>query len=357
MIRVGIDLGCDHIRLVSHEEGLVFDEPSMVAFDKKGHVLAIGNEARDMKELMNDDIRIVSPLLTNNIDFDALHALIDQLCYDYHVFRMLKKTILLFSYPTNLSNELCEELKKHLLEFGASRVYFDQEIWIAAIGAKLDLFLPVASCVMNIGSSNCDIALFASGTMQKKDECKISGIHVNMQIKNWLSLQYGLDVTEDMIEMIKCGIGQTIKQESPKTMIIQGINRANGQLCSLELNENQLVDVLYPLCQQWAHWIMSFIDSLSNEQKEDVYRKDAEIGYYLLPEEYSKGIMTEAVRQICETAFEKLDIIRITGLVYEPNIASRKVLEKNNFILEGTMKKAVIKNNNIYDLCIYGKIR
>lgn len=111
MIRVGIDLGCDHIRLVSHEEGLVFDEPSMVAFDKKGHVLAIGNEARDMKELMNDDIRIVSPLLTNNIDFDALHALIDQLCYDYHVFRMLKKTILLFSYPTNLSNELCEELK------------------------------------------------------------------------------------------------------------------------------------------------------------------------------------------------------------------------------------------------------
>ena len=99
------------------------------------------------------------------------------------------------------------------------------------------------------------------------------------------------------------------------------------------------------------------IGTISVEQKEDVYRKDAEIGYYLLPEEYSKGIMTEAVRQICETAFEKLDIIRITGLVYEPNIASRKVLEKNNFILEGTMKKAVIKNNNIYDLCIYGKIR
>jgi ribosomal-protein-alanine N-acetyltransferase len=99
------------------------------------------------------------------------------------------------------------------------------------------------------------------------------------------------------------------------------------------------------------------IGTISVEQKEDVYRKDAEIGYYLLPEEYSKGIMTEVVRQICETAFEKLDIIRITGLVYEPNIASRKVLEKNNFILEGTMKKAVIKNNNIYDLCIYGKIR
>lgn len=99
------------------------------------------------------------------------------------------------------------------------------------------------------------------------------------------------------------------------------------------------------------------VGTISVEQKEDVYRKDSEIGYYLLQKVYSKGIMTEAVRQICEIAFEKLDIIRITGLVYEPNIASRKVLEKNNFILEGVMKKAVIKNNNIYDLCIYGKVR
>ena len=99
------------------------------------------------------------------------------------------------------------------------------------------------------------------------------------------------------------------------------------------------------------------IGAVSVEQKEDVYRKDCEIGYYLLQEEYSKGLMTEAVRQICEIAFEKLDIVRITGLVYEPNIASRKVLEKNNFLLEGVMKNAVIKNENICDLCIYGKVR
>lgn len=99
------------------------------------------------------------------------------------------------------------------------------------------------------------------------------------------------------------------------------------------------------------------VGAISVEQKEDVYRKNSEIGYYLLLEVYSKGIMTEAARQICEIPFEKLDIIRITGLVYEPNIASRKALENNNFILEGIMKKAVIKNNNIYDLCIYGKVR
>ncbi len=99
------------------------------------------------------------------------------------------------------------------------------------------------------------------------------------------------------------------------------------------------------------------VGTLSVEQKEDVYRKDAEIGYFLLTEEWSKGIMTEAVRQICEIAFRELDILRITGLVYEPNVASRKVLEKNGFLLEGIMKDAVVKNGSVFNLCIYGKLK
>ena len=65
--------------------------------------------------------------------------------------------------------------------------------------------------------------------------------------------------------------------------------------------------------------------------------------------------MTKAVKEICEMAFDKLDIVRITGLVYKPNIASQRVLEKNDFVLEGIMKNAVFKNGNIYDMCIYGK--
>ena len=99
------------------------------------------------------------------------------------------------------------------------------------------------------------------------------------------------------------------------------------------------------------------VGNISIEQKSDVFGKDAEIGYLLSNEYWSKGIATEAVRQICKIAFSELDIIRITGLVYEPNIASRRVLEKNDFILEGVMKNAVVKNNNIYNLCVYGMLK
>ena len=99
------------------------------------------------------------------------------------------------------------------------------------------------------------------------------------------------------------------------------------------------------------------IGNISIEQKADVYRKDAEIGYMLLSDFAAKGIMTEAVSKICKIAFSELDIIRITGLVYEPNAASRRVLEKNQFALEGMMKNAVYKNRKTYNLCVYGKMK
>ena len=99
------------------------------------------------------------------------------------------------------------------------------------------------------------------------------------------------------------------------------------------------------------------VGNISVEQKADVYCKDGEIGYLLLTPYWSRGIMTEAVRQICEIAFSELDIIRITGLVYAPNIASRRVLEKNAFIQEGLQRNAVYKDGNIFDLCVYGKLK
>lgn len=67
--------------------------------------------------------------------------------------------------------------------------------------------------------------------------------------------------------------------------------------------------------------------------------------------------MTEAVRQICAAAFLELDIICITGLVYAPNVASQRVLEKNSFIREGTQKSAVYKNGQIYDLFLYANLK
>lgn len=99
------------------------------------------------------------------------------------------------------------------------------------------------------------------------------------------------------------------------------------------------------------------VGNISVEQKSDVYCKDGEIGYLLMTDYWSRGIMTEAVRQICAVAFSELDIVRITGLVYAPNTASIRVLEKNGFVCEGIQRNAVYKDDKIYDLCLFGKLK
>ena len=99
------------------------------------------------------------------------------------------------------------------------------------------------------------------------------------------------------------------------------------------------------------------VGNIAVEQNSDVRCKDSEIGYFLLTDNWSKGIMTEAVKQICKLAFDELDIVRISGTVYLPNTASQRVLEKNGFESEGVRKNAVYKDGKFYDLCLYGKLK
>lgn len=270
MIRMGIDLGTNYIRLCTQEDGLLYNEPCMVALDNQNHVLGIGEDAKDLIGTMDSNVRIISPLRENPINFDVLDILLDQLLYEHKAFRMFQKTILLVSYPTSFSKESCDTLKEHLEELGAYRVYFEQEIWIAAIGAKLDLFLPVASCVLNIGSSNCDIALFMNGKMEKKSRCNISGVTINSTLKNWLFHSYNINASSKQVEKIKRKIGQVMVQQNPKSIEVVGMDRNTHVLKSITINENQVVGILAPLVQQWSNWILQFLSSLPLTAQQDV---------------------------------------------------------------------------------------
>ncbi len=270
MIRMGIDLGTNYIRLCTQEDGLLYNEPCMVALDNQNHVLGIGEDAKDLIGTMDSNVRIISPLRENPINFDILDILLDQLLYEHKAFRMFQKTILLVSYPTSFSKESCDILKEHLEELGAYRVYFEQEIWIAAIGAKLDLFLPVASCVLNIGSSNCDIALFMNGKMEKKSRCNISGVTINSTLKNWLFHSYNINASSKQVEKIKRKIGQVMIQQNPKSIEVVGMDRNTHVLKSITINENQVVGILAPLVQQWSNWILQFLSSLPLTAQQDV---------------------------------------------------------------------------------------
>lgn len=90
--------------------------------------------------------------------------------------------------------------------------------------------------------------------------------------------------------------------------------------------------------------------------QDDVYKKSAEIGYWLGEPFWGKGIATVAVQLITEYGFNELNLIRIHTGVFEYNLASMKVLENNGYQKEGIFKKAIFKNGKIYDEHRYYKL-
>ena len=137
---------------------------------------------------------------------------------------------------------------------------------------------------------------------------------------------------------------------------------------------NYLRDGLpYPYTQKDAqHYINSILSSNPNEtfayaidvdgkavgsigafRQGNIHFRTAELGYYLAEEYWGKGIMTQAVKQLCQKLFAETDILRIFAEPFAYNIGSRRVLEKAGFQLEGILKRNAVKNGRVLDMAMY----
>lgn len=99
------------------------------------------------------------------------------------------------------------------------------------------------------------------------------------------------------------------------------------------------------------------VGSIGVFRQENIHRETAELGYYIAEEYWGRGIMTEAVKQICEYVFDKSDIIRIYAEPFAYNVASCRVLEKAGFQYEGTLRSNAVKNGRVIDMKMYSLLK
>ena len=99
------------------------------------------------------------------------------------------------------------------------------------------------------------------------------------------------------------------------------------------------------------------IGSIGIFRQGNIHRQTAELGYYIAEEYWGKGIMTEAVKQICEYVFDNSDIIRIYAEPFAYNIASCRALEKAGFQYEGTLRSNAVKNGKVIDMKMYSLLK
>lgn len=99
------------------------------------------------------------------------------------------------------------------------------------------------------------------------------------------------------------------------------------------------------------------IGSIGVFRQGNIHRRTAELGYYVAEEYWGKGIMTEAVNQICKYVFANSDIIRIYAEPFAYNAASCRVLEKAGFQYEGTLRSNTVKNGRVIDMKMYSLLK
>lgn len=99
------------------------------------------------------------------------------------------------------------------------------------------------------------------------------------------------------------------------------------------------------------------VGSIGVFRQTNIHRQTAELGYYVAEEYWGKGIMTEAVKQICKHVFDNSDIIRIFAEPFAYNAASCRVLEKAGFQYEGTLRSNAVKNGKVIDMKMYSLLK
>ena len=99
------------------------------------------------------------------------------------------------------------------------------------------------------------------------------------------------------------------------------------------------------------------VGSIGIFRQGNIHRQTAELGYYIAEEYWGKGIMTEAVKQICGYVFDNSDIIRIYAEPFAYNAASCRVLEKAGFQYEGTLRSNAVKNGEVIDMKMYSLLK
>ncbi len=214
---IGIDLGTANTLVHVRGQGIVINEPSVVALNTKSdRVVAVGSDAREMLGRNPDHIRVVRPLVDGVIsDFDVTEEMLSYLIMKAEkISPKFFRPRVIVGVPSGITNVEQRAVYDAAHNAGAREVYIVEEPMAAAVGLDLPIREPVGSMVIDIGGGTADIAVISlSGIVQSKN-LKVAGDKLNTDIINHLRDEFKVLVGEKTAEEIKIEIGAVDNTET-----------------------------------------------------------------------------------------------------------------------------------------------
>ena len=236
---IGIDLGTANTLIkIAGEDGIALREPSVVAVNQKiKHVLAVGNEAKDMVGKTPGAIVAIRPLKNGVIaDFEVTQAMlkyfIKKTCKD----GIFGKPRVVICVPSGVSEVEERAVEEAAIQAGAREAFLLEEPMAAAIGAKLPIEDAAGSMIVDIGGGTSEVAVISLGGIVVSKSIRVGGEKIEEAIINYIKKEHNLMVGERTAEEIKITIGSAFPIEQEEKMEIRGRDLVTGLPKNVEIN-------------------------------------------------------------------------------------------------------------------------
>ncbi|MBM7648375.1 rod shape-determining protein MreB [Bacillus ectoiniformans] len=243
---IGIDLGTANVLIHVKGQGIVLNEPSVVAIDKNTNkVLAVGEEARRMVGRTPGNIIAIRPLKDGVIaDFDITESMLKHFLTKLNVKGILSKPRILICCPTNITSVEQKAIREAAEKSGGKTIYLEEEPKVAAIGAGMDIFEPSGNMVVDIGGGTTDVAVLSMGSIVTASSIKMAGDNFDAEILSYIKKEYKLLIGERTAEDIKVNIGTVYPNGRNEEMDIRGRDMVTGLPRTMKVYSGEIEEAL-----------------------------------------------------------------------------------------------------------------
>ena len=270
---MAIDLGTSNTIVVLKGQGVVLNEPSVVAVvDNKGKktVLAVGDEAKTMLGRTPGNIQAIRPLRDGVIaDFIVTEEMIKHFIKKVHKRSTFANPRILICVPTGSTPVERKAIQDSALAAGARRVQLIEEPIAAAIGAGLPISEATGSMVVDVGGGTTEIAIMSLGGVVYSNSLRVAGDAMDHSLMNFMRKEYNLLIGDSTAEKIKKEIGTAIPSNNNKYPV-KGRDIRSGTPKEVNITEEDSSEALDPIIKEIIGGIKDALENTPPELSADL---------------------------------------------------------------------------------------
>ena len=243
---IGIDLGTANVLIYIKGQGIVLNEPSIVAIDTESKsVIAVGTEANEMLGRTPGKVKAIKPMKDGVIaDFEITEIMLNSFIKKIKAKKLFSRPRILICCPTNITPVEKNAIKEAAERTGARKVYIEEEPKVAAIGAGMDISKPTANMVIDIGGGTTDIAILSLNDIVSSASVRIAGNVFDQDIIKYIREKYKLLIGERTAEDIKINFANIFDPNKKEKVEVRGRNLITGLPQEIEINQEETKEAL-----------------------------------------------------------------------------------------------------------------